>query len=735
MAVCHSFAFAVLVAASASAATPRFARLGAFEGSVEVQLEAADSWRPAILNLPLTEGTRIRTGPGATLEIELDDTSAFRMVGEGLAELSDYTRLSGGQRITVLSLDHGLAYFTGEPNASSSIDLLVPGMQVALRQGSRVRLQALSDASEIAILEGAIQFTIPSAEMELHQGQAARVSLADAAHFSLFREIAPLEPDHWSEQLDKVEADGPASSLDLDRSGKWVKAGDYGTVWQPEAQAGWAPFRDGRWIWYQSMGFTWVGAESWGWKPYHQGRWLQHSDLGWVWVPPANEDDARFLPGEVFWTRATNLAAWGPLAPGEPWAGAGPPRQFAAFNMTGGAFVAGAREIVASNPQDLPKVLKALAFTAALPSPPLPVARLTAGRDALRTRSFSAVPVTPEVQQPVSEVAPAAPPETAVAANVAPPNPMPDAPVPTEAVDANTTPAPIVPGIIVVRAPSPPKPIELLALGARESRELYSQWFQGYSAARIHFEPATAHEALSQLEHGEIDFMLADTPVGDVKTPLFYFPAAASRAAAIYNLPGISESLKLTPEAIAGIYLGEIRFWDDRRIAVANRHGSLPHAPITLVIRSDASRATYALTSYLSSFNAVWQQKIGTVSKIPNGSAKGDSGVAAAVRGTPYSVGFVDYAWAIRNSPSQFAAIRNSAGAFVIPGADSYPIASFTYVVTPQRIPAYSKRIAIQALLNWMISAGQRNMAGSGYAPLSSDVVLKEQRQIALIKP
>ena len=104
----HLVLTATLLATVAQAGTPRFARLGSFEGPVEVQLDAADSWRPASVNLPLPESTRIRTGPAAKVEIELDDSSVFRMVGEGLAELSDYTRLSGGQRITVISLDHGL---------------------------------------------------------------------------------------------------------------------------------------------------------------------------------------------------------------------------------------------------------------------------------------------------------------------------------------------------------------------------------------------------------------------------------------------------------------------------------------------------------------------------------------------------------------------------------------------------------------------------------------------------
>ena len=94
------------------AAPVRVARLGELDGKVEVQLHAADPWRPAARNTPLVESTWIRTSPAARVEMELDDGSTLRLAGEALCELSDYTRLSTGQRVTLLSLDHGVAYFT-----------------------------------------------------------------------------------------------------------------------------------------------------------------------------------------------------------------------------------------------------------------------------------------------------------------------------------------------------------------------------------------------------------------------------------------------------------------------------------------------------------------------------------------------------------------------------------------------------------------------------------------------
>ncbi len=784
--------------AATQAAQPRFARLGAFDGSVEVQLDAADSWRPAAVNLPLSESTRIRTGPAAKVEIELDDTSVFRMVGEGLAELSDYTRLSGGQRITVISLDHGLAYFTGEPGPNNAIHLLVPGAQASPKQGSRLRLHALEASSEVAIIEGATRFVMPSAEMDLHQGQSARVTVPDSAHFSLFREIAPLEADGWSEQLDQSEAQFPASRLDLDHAGKWITAGDYGTIWQPAPQAGWAPFREGRWVWFQSIGFTWVGAEPWGWKPYHEGRWLQHPDLGWVWVPPARKGE--FSPGDVFWARSTNLAVWGPLGPGEQWNGAGPPRQFAALNVTGGTFVSGTREILPASAEELPKdLLKAFLFTAALPSPPLPLVRLTATRDVLRTRLYSPIDVTP--------VAPAVPMITERARppveSDAPPVVADVAPISAEPViapdpAAPVSNAPIVPGIIVVTGNDPfakkkkastkntssttststtyvvpvaPRYGFLNGAGATGPAPLYQNWFQQFKEAQINYQSVGAGAGLKQLRQGLIDFAALDMPVIDAKPdsrfPLQHFPTAVTGVALIYNVPGIYDGLRLTPELLAGIYLGEIRYWNDARILAVNPRASVPPVGIVVVNHSESGAATFTWTDYLSKISPTWKAKVGASASvtwpITGLMAAASEGVAELVHQTPYSIGYVDFAWASKNH-ALTVAIKNHAGLFVsphqssitaaasatiaplgpnaalsttitnAPGEDSYPVASFTYLLVPQRIDDPNKRAALSDFLEWMVADGQKENTNYDFAPLPKEVAAIEKRQAAMIR-
>src|SRR5215831_8284005 len=102
-----------LLPAALFAGQTRYARLGEMDGKVDVQLHAADPWSAAEHNLTLTEAAWLRTGAASRLEIELDEGSALRLGPDSLIELSDYTRLSTGQRVTLMSLDRGLAYFTG----------------------------------------------------------------------------------------------------------------------------------------------------------------------------------------------------------------------------------------------------------------------------------------------------------------------------------------------------------------------------------------------------------------------------------------------------------------------------------------------------------------------------------------------------------------------------------------------------------------------------------------------
>jgi hypothetical protein len=469
------------------AGQPRYARVGDFEGTVEVQVRAADAWEPALRNMPLGELAWLRTEAASRVELELDDGSVLRLGGDSVAELSDYTRLSTGQRITLISLDHGLAYFTGAAEGKDALMLAVPGAQVTVRRGARLRLEAREQWSQIAAGEGAARFSSPTAEFDLEEGQMARLDPAHPARFFLYREISPLDTDRWSDERDKVLASNASAGhvpqlrygvADLDANGVWIQSSDFGAVWKPKMPEVWAPFRNGKWRWYDELGYTWVSDDSWGWLPYHYGRWIQQEGTGWVWAPGKS---AVFKPGEVYWLKSAKLVGWGPLGPGEEWKPPAVPRLFLNANTTYAGFAADAREINPAGFSSRPEEPLATAvFAAALPSPAFPATRLETPRPVLRAGSTRIVPVlngvTFEGPADAAEARAAAPNAVAPASAYmsGPPAPQPIVIVnnpPAQAPDASYYLVPVYTGIILVnppqrksappaKAPDPDKPVK-----------------------------------------------------------------------------------------------------------------------------------------------------------------------------------------------------------------------------------------------------------------------------------
>ena len=445
-----------------TAGQARYARVGDYDGNVQVQLQAADDWQAVQRNLPLREMSWLRTEGPARVEVELDDGSILRLGPDSLAELSDYTRLSTGQRITLISLDHGVAYFTGAAEGKDALTVAVPGAQVTIHQGARLRLEARDPWSQIAASDGVARFSSPSAEFDLNPGQMVKLDPAHPARFILNREIPPLETDRWCDERDKVlvsttsAAHVPALSYgfaDLDAYGVWIQTADLGAVWKPKAPAGWAPFRNGRWLWYDGLGYTWIGDDAWGWLPYHYGRWMLMEGTGWIWAPG---DSTVFKPGDVYWLKSAKLVGWGALAPGENWKPPETPLLYQNANTTYATYKAEALEIdpvgFSARPQD---PLAAAVFVQALPSPAFPAARLDAFRPQLRAGSTRPVPVPGSVPlEGPPEPAPPPPSDAAYASGQAAQSPVmivnsPPAEVPVEVDYA----VPVYTGIIVVNPP------------------------------------------------------------------------------------------------------------------------------------------------------------------------------------------------------------------------------------------------------------------------------------------
>ena len=452
----------LLLPAVLFAAQARYARLGEFEGKVEVQIQAADSWVPAERNLPLPESSWLRTAASSRLEIELDDGSGWRLGPNSQGEISDYSRLSTGQRVTLLSLDHGLGYFTGQSEGKDALTLVVPGAQVTMGRFARVRIEAQDSWSQVSVIQGIVRFSSPAAEIELREGQTARVEPANPSRFFLDRDVPSMDLDQWSADRDKAQAATTSGAhvrqryglQDLDAAGVWIQTADLGAVWKLKNQDGWTPFQNGRWRWYGTLGYTWVSDDPWGWLPYHYGRWTRRDNLGWVWAPA---NSTVFKPGDVYWMRGARLVGWGPLAPGEVWNPANPdlgnPQQFLNANMTYASFQPDALVIDPAGFTARPKEpLAVAAFVLALPSPMFLAERLEAMRPELRAGSTRLTPVLEGVTfqntntRPIVIINPTPPPPVVVVTE--PP------PTPPETVDV-PYPVPVYTGIVTLNPPAP----------------------------------------------------------------------------------------------------------------------------------------------------------------------------------------------------------------------------------------------------------------------------------------
>jgi phosphate transport system substrate-binding protein len=218
------------------------------------------------------------------------------------------------------------------------------------------------------------------------------------------------------------------------------------------------------------------------------------------------------------------------------------------------------------------------------------------------------------------------------------------------------------------------------------------------------------------------------------------------------------ESLKLTPETLAGIFLGEITRWNDPKLAADNAGAKLPDAPIAVAHRSDGSGTTYIFTDYLSKVSPAWKQKVGTGKSVkwPVGlGGKGNEGVTGIVKSTPNAIGYVELAYANQNKLA-VAQLRNADGHFVKPsleatsaaaagvempadfrvsitnakGKDSYPIAAFTYLLVYKDQADKAKGEALASFLWWAIHDGQKVATPLDYAALPAPVVQKVEKTL-----
>jgi phosphate transport system substrate-binding protein len=314
----------------------------------------------------------------------------------------------------------------------------------------------------------------------------------------------------------------------------------------------------------------------------------------------------------------------------------------------------------------------------------------------------------------------------------------------------------------------------LRGAGATFPAPLYQRWFELFQEqnpkVHISYDAVGSAEGIRQLEERKVDFGASEMPLSDeamaeAHQRFIHLPMVLGAVVVIYNVAGLHQNLNFTPETLSGIFLGKITRWNDPEIGNSNRGAVLPDADIVVVHRSDGSGTTFVWSDYLSKISPQWKTSVGVGTAVPwpvGTGAERNEGVAAAVQKTLNSIGYVEFIYAIQHELS-FGSIRNASGEFVKanissvtaaagspgqdfrvsitnpPGAAAYPIATYTWLLVPERIQgqnsqAQNKKIVLTELLRWMLTSGQKKCSALGYAPLPTEVAKRALESLDSIK-
>jgi phosphate transport system substrate-binding protein len=326
-------------------------------------------------------------------------------------------------------------------------------------------------------------------------------------------------------------------------------------------------------------------------------------------------------------------------------------------------------------------------------------------------------------------------------------------------------------GAIAVAAGATLMAQQINGAGATFPAPIYQKWFAEYnklhSGVQINYQALGSGAGVQQITAKTVFFGASDMPMKDAQLAaapgkILHFPTVLGGVVPIYNIPGVTE-LKFSGPVLADIYLGKITKWNDPKIASENKGVKLPATDIAVVHRSDGSGTTFIWCDYLSKVSSDFKSRVGADTSVNwpvgVGAAKSD-GVAGQVKQTPGSIGYVELIYALQNNIA-FGAVQNKDGKFLkasldsvtaaaagaakdmpadfrvsitnAPGADSYPLSSFTWMLLYQQSPDKTQGKAMVDFMNWALTDGEKFAKDLGYSPLPKNVVDMELKVLATI--
>ena len=312
-------------------------------------------------------------------------------------------------------------------------------------------------------------------------------------------------------------------------------------------------------------------------------------------------------------------------------------------------------------------------------------------------------------------------------------------------------------------------PIHLQGMGATFPNPLYQKWVSEYGKLhtniKIDYQSQGSGAGIKQIKEQTVDFGASDAPMKDedlksAPAEILHIPTVLGAVVITYNLAEVTQKLHFAPDVIADIFLGKIKKWNDPRIAADNAGAKLPASDITVVHRSEGSGTSAVFTDYLSKVSPEWKEKVGAgpSPSWPVGmGGKGNEGVTGQVKSTPNTIAYVELAYAVQNK-LPVAQVKNANGTFIepsiesvtagaaasaantpddlrvsitnAPGANVYPISSYTYILVYKNQKDATKGKALIDFLWWGIHDGQSFATPLQYATLPADIVKRAEAKL-----
>lgn len=318
-----------------------------------------------------------------------------------------------------------------------------------------------------------------------------------------------------------------------------------------------------------------------------------------------------------------------------------------------------------------------------------------------------------------------------------------------------------------------PATVTINGAGATFPYPLISKWSSEYNKIKpnvqINYQSVGSGAGIKQITERTVDFGASDAPLTEQEfaniSGILQIPESIGAVVISYNLPGIQTGVKLSPDVVADIFLGKITKWNDPRIVSLNSGTQFPDKDIIVAHRSDGSGTTFVFSDYLSAVSPDWKSKVGKGKSVnwPVGlGGKGNEGVAGLLSQNPYSIGYIELAYAKLQNIS-YSYIRNKAGKFIEPtlettanaaagaalpagdtswskvsivdaaGDNSYPIGSFTYLLVYKDQTDQTKGKLLAEFLWWAVHDGQKYSSDLLYVPLPKDIISLNEKTIRLM--